>query len=58
MCSPLPPHSRLFLSLCAGINAAMKNIMVKAEGSKGVKPSDLEPLVEAMEVRGKQCWTA
>jgi hypothetical protein len=35
--------------LASGINAAMKNIMVKAEGSKGVKPSDLEPLIEAME---------
>ena len=35
--------------LASGISAAMKNIMVKAESSKGVKPSDLEPLIEAME---------
>ena len=40
--------------LAGGMNAAMKNIMVKAEGSKGIKGSDLEPLLEAMEEAREQ----
>ena len=35
--------------LSSGVRAALKGINVKAESNKGVRPADLEPLLEAME---------
>ena len=31
------------------MRAALKAINVKADGNKGIRPADLEPLLEAME---------
>jgi len=35
--------------LASGVRAALKTINVKADGNKGIRPADLEPLLEAME---------
>ena len=35
--------------LASGVRAALKAIDVKTDGTKGIRPADLEPLLEAME---------